>query len=148
MKPTYLIPVAMLAMAAGAVSAAKCDKPTCAALTAVAQDYTDGWYNGDGPRMRRAIYDKLVKREIRQGGNETNVNELSPDVLVNYTAQGYGKTDDPARRRHDVQVLDVYNGMAMVRVDMQDWVDYMQMARIDGRWQIVNVIWSHHPIEK
>ena len=26
-----------------------------------------------------------------------------------------------------------------------DWVDYMQMGRVDGRWVIVNVLWETRP---
>jgi hypothetical protein len=25
---------------------------------------------------------------------------------------------------------------------MADWIDYMQLARVDGRWVIVNVLWE------
>jgi hypothetical protein len=28
---------------------------------------------------------------------------------------------------------------------MADWIDYMHLARVDGRWVIVNVIWEQKP---
>jgi hypothetical protein len=28
---------------------------------------------------------------------------------------------------------------------MADWVDYMQLGRVDGRWLIVNVLWERKP---
>jgi Putative lumazine-binding len=28
---------------------------------------------------------------------------------------------------------------------MADWVDYMQLAKVDGRWVIVNVLWERKP---
>ncbi|WP_432720694.1 nuclear transport factor 2 family protein [Jeongeupia wiesaeckerbachi] len=146
MNPRYLL-IAAMVMLAGAAQAEQCASKTCNDIVAVAHDYTDGWYNGDGPRMKRAIYEKLVKREIPQNGDKTKISDLSPEGLVFYTAKGTGATSEPGLRRNDVKVLDIYNGMAMVRVDMQDWVDYMQMAKIDGRWQIVNVIWSRHSNE-
>jgi hypothetical protein len=29
-----------------------------------------------------------------------------------------------------------------------DWVDYLHMTRLDGRWQIVNVLWELKPETK
>ena len=31
---------------------------------------------------------------------------------------------------------------------MADWVDYLQMAKVDGRWVIVNVLWESKPESK
>jgi hypothetical protein len=28
---------------------------------------------------------------------------------------------------------------------MADWIDYIQMAKVDGRWVIVNVLWERKP---
>jgi hypothetical protein len=28
---------------------------------------------------------------------------------------------------------------------MADWIDYMHMAKVDGRWLIVNVLWERKP---
>ena len=28
---------------------------------------------------------------------------------------------------------------------MADWVDYLQLAKVDGRWVIVNVLWERKP---
>ena len=28
---------------------------------------------------------------------------------------------------------------------MSGWIDYMHLARVDGRWQIVNVLWELKP---
>jgi hypothetical protein len=30
---------------------------------------------------------------------------------------------------------------------MADWIDYMHMAKVDGRWVIVNVLWERKPGE-
>ncbi|HEX6370661.1 MAG TPA: nuclear transport factor 2 family protein [Longimicrobium sp.] len=43
-----------------------------------------------------------------------------------------------------VQLLD-HVRVVGVRVTMSGWIDYMHMARVDGRWQIVNVLWELKP---
>jgi hypothetical protein len=30
----------------------------------------------------------------------------------------------------------------VARVTMTDWIDYLQLARIEGRWVVVNVLWE------
>lgn len=44
-----------------------------------------------------------------------------------------------------VRVLDVYGNAASVRVQAATWVDYMHMAKSNGRWVIVNVLWEFDP---
>jgi hypothetical protein len=39
----------------------------------------------------------------------------------------------------------VFEGAATARVDASDWVDYLQLARWNGRWVIVNVLWELRP---
>jgi putative lumazine-binding protein len=53
-----------------------------------------------------------------------------------------------AKRKNDVRILDIYEGAASVRVNAADWIDYMQMARWNGRWVIVNVLWENAPTTK
>jgi hypothetical protein len=39
-------------------------------------------------------------------------------------------------------VLDVFRNAAAVRVDADDWVDYLQLVKEGDRWLIVNVLWE------
>jgi hypothetical protein len=39
----------------------------------------------------------------------------------------------------------VFGNVATVRVTMRDWIDYMHVAKFDGRWVIVNVLWDMKP---
>ena len=41
--------------------------------------------------------------------------------------------------------LDVFEHAAVVRVDGPEWVDFLHMARWNGRWVIVNVLWEPRP---
>jgi hypothetical protein len=44
-----------------------------------------------------------------------------------------------------VVILDIFGNVASVRATMSGWIDYMHLARVDGRWQIVNVLWELKP---
>jgi putative lumazine-binding protein len=52
------------------------------------------------------------------------------------------------RQQKDVRILDVFGNAAVAKVVMADWIDYLQLVRADGRWQIVNVLWERKPDRK
>jgi hypothetical protein len=64
-------------------------------------------------------------------------------TLINGTRNGGGSQIPAAQRRSDVTILDVYQGAASVRVRAATWIDYMHLAKWNGRWVIVNVLWEN-----
>lgn len=45
-------------------------------------------------------------------------------------------------------VLDVFENAASVKVVATEWIDYLHVARFNGRWVIVNVLWELKPQQK
>ena len=117
-----------------------------AAIRATALDYIEGWYTADAARMERALHPELAKRIVetdRQG--RSRLGQQSAMTLVSNTRRG-GGTDIPAgQRKSDVRILDVYGNAASVRVRADAWVDYLHVAKSNGRWVIVNVLWELDP---
>lgn len=117
-----------------------------AAIRATALDYVEGWYNGDGPRMRRALHPELVKRiSGQEPSGAWRLQGMTADELADAAGRGGGSRTPEAERQRDVVILDIFGNAASVRATMSGWVDYMHMARVDGRWQIVNVLWELKP---
>lgn len=118
-----------------------------AAIRATALDYVEGWYEGNAERMGRSVHAELVKRIIvRDTVTKRDwISNQGWGNLVGGTARGGGKNTPMADRAKDVKILDIYGNVASVRATMSGWIDYMQMAKVDGRWQIVNVLWEFHP---
>ena len=42
----------------------------------------------------------------------------------------------------------MFGNAAVAKVVMADWIDYLQLVRVDGRWLIVNVLWERKPERK
>ena len=42
-------------------------------------------------------------------------------------------------------ILDVFGNAASVKVMMDGWIDSLHIAKFDGRWVIVNVLWELKP---
>ena len=117
------------------------------AIRATALNYVEGWYEGNADRMTKALHPELVKRIVVRDTTtgRTMVQGMGTSVLVNSTRHGYGKETPRERQQKDVSVLDVFGNAASVKAVMADWIDYMHMAKVDGRWVIVNVLWERKP---
>jgi hypothetical protein len=133
------VAVTLMAMPLGAQSMAD-----SAAIRTTALDYIEGWYQGNAERMERALHPELAKRIVNvnpQNGRHS-LGQQSAMTLVQGTRRGGGKDTPAAEQRKDVKILDVFGNTASVRVDAGGWVDYLHVARWQGRWVIVNVLWE------
>lgn len=131
----------LLAMPVGAQTAAD-----TAGIRQAALDYIEGWYEGNGERMERALHPDLAKRIVNTNPQGRSVlGHQSAMTLVQNTRRGGGKDTPPAQRRTDVRILDIFGNTASVRVDADRWIDYMHIARWNGRWVIINVLWENRP---
>lgn len=111
-----------------------------AAIRAAALDYIEGWYAANPDRMARAVHSELAKRLVRH--TDGSVAEVTAEQLVDQTARGGGSSTPASEQSTLVEILDIYENAASVRVTAHEWVDYMHLARFDGRWQIYNVLWE------
>lgn len=134
--------LAVLPALAGTEGASKEDLE---AIRATALDYVEGWYEGNPERMERALHPELAKRIVRNQEGGSRLDHMGAMRLVQYTRAGYGKKVPEEVRQRDVEILDVYGNVASVRATMHNWIDYMHMARWNGRWVIVNVLWETKP---
>lgn len=118
-----------------------------AAIRATALDYIEGWYTADAARMERAVHPELAKRIVnRNPQNRRNtLGQQSAMTLVQNTRNEGGKDTPPEQMRKDVRILDMFENTASVRIDASTWVDYLHVARWNGRWVIVNVLWENRP---
>ncbi len=105
-------------------------------------DYAMGWYEADVARMERAVHPDLVRREVVWGSNGRSMSSLSARQLIESTRSGVGKTVE-ADRRLDIRILDRWQDLAMVRLEMTHGVDFLQLSRTaDGHWRIIEMLWQ------
>ena len=120
------------------------------AIRATALDYVEGWYEGDGERMARAVHPELVKRIVVSDSatKRSVIDNMGATALVNGARRGWGKETPAGRRQKDITILDIFGNAASVKAVMAGWIDYLHIARVDGRWVIVNVLWEQKPGRK
>jgi thiamine pyrophosphokinase len=114
-----------------------------AAIRATALDYIEGWYTGDADRMTRAVHPELAKRIVTTNAQgQSRLDSQSAMTLVTATRMGGGKRTPVDRQQKDVTILDIFQNAASAKVVASDWVDYLQLARVNGNWRIINVLWE------
>ncbi len=116
------------------------------AIKRTALTYAEAWYEGDGAKMEQALSTELAKRIVRNDQHGfSRIDQMSAMTLVYLTRGGLGKETPKAEQKKDVTILDITGGAATVKLEMRDWVDYMHIARVNGLWVIVNVLWETKP---
>jgi len=120
-----------------------------AAIKQTALDYIEGWYEGNAGRMERSLHPELAKRIVRRDAQGNHrLDHMGAMALVQKTKRGFGKNTPKEKQIKDVLILDVFENAASVKVVMSDWIDYMHIAKFNGRWVIVNVLWEMKPEKK
>src|SRR5688572_18923286 len=126
--------------------AVQAQTPTEAAIKQTALDYIEGWYEGNAERMERAVHPDLAKRIVRTSPEgRSRLGQMRAMTLVLNTRGGGGKDTPKERQEKQVTILDIFENTASVKVVASDWIDYLHIAKFNGRWVIVNVLWELKP---
>lgn len=149
MKKAALFLFLLTVFAFQANAQAKVSDEDKAAITATALDYIEGWYEGNAERMERALHPDLAKRIVRTNDKgQSALGQMSALSLVQGVKRGGGKDTPKDKQQKDVTILDVFGNAASVKVVASDWIDYLHIAKFNGRWVIVNVLWELKPPAK
>ena len=122
------------------------DKRMAADINAIEEavtDYFESWFDGDVGRMRRCLHPRLAKRRPpKEGTEETDLWEVSYDEMIEDVSGGPKPQFD---RQIAVSVLDVAGDIATAKVLSAPFDEYLHLARIGGRWLIVNTLYGSRP---
>ena len=131
----------------GAVPVARAQTATdSAAIRATALDYIEGWWTGNAERMERALHSHLAKRIVfTDSSGHSRLGDMTALELVQNVRAGGGTRTPKADQRMDVLILDTFRNAAIVKIDAGAWIDYLQEAKFNGHWVIINVLWELRP---
>ncbi|MEO7658006.1 MAG: nuclear transport factor 2 family protein [Pyrinomonadaceae bacterium] len=116
------------------------------AIKRTALNYAEGWYEGNADKMESALSPDLAKRIARTNEKgQSSLGQMTALTLIQSTRGGFGKQTPKDEQQKDVTILDIFGGAATVKLEMLGWVDYMHIAKMNGKWVIVNVLWETKP---
>lgn len=135
---------AVAVMPAAGQSGAAADRT---AVEQAALDYIEGIYTSDVSRIERSVHPQLQKRgfwrespTLPWGPQST----MTYDQLINLTKTWNAKKDRDTTIKK-VDVYEVLDQTASAKVTAMWGIDYLHLAKYDGRWKIINILWQAHP---
>ena len=139
-----LVPFALLFVFALAAAAQTGDDKE--AVRRAALDYVESIYDVNPAKVERSVHPSLSKVGFARSAAGYAASRMTFDELRALAARwNAGRRVDTARAPREITVLDVLDQTASAKLVAQWGVDYLHLAKYDGRWQIVNVIWQSPP---
>ena len=115
------------------------------AVRAAVLDYVEGIYEVDPSRVERSVHSELWKRGFARRSDEDPYTELKMtfEQLVELAAK-YNKDGSrvPEGSPKEVIVYEILDQTASVKLIASWGIDYMHLAKYDGKWKIVHVLWQ------
>jgi len=139
-----LLPLALLVPKVPAQTAA-IPEAERAAIIQTARDYGDAFYAGEADRMERAIHPDLNKvwTQFLPGTKVVMIGYSTFSQLIELTRAKVSLTN-PVRTILPEALL-MNDDVACAKLTSPEFNDYLQMVKIEGRWKIVNVLWTPGP---
>lgn len=114
-------------------------------VIAAVQDYVEGVYQVDTGRIERSVAKHLAKRGYYTNKGVNQEATMTYEQLVQLTKRWKASqtiTDSTPRK---ITVLDVLDRIASAKLEAKWGIDYFHLAKVNGKWSIVNVLWQDHP---
>lgn len=143
--PTALVALSALVMAAP--SKAQTGPPATndsSGVMAAAMDYMEGAVTADAERVARGVHPELNKVVINTLPNQRQVLGYTTASSLVETVRGFAERMAGVDRSVDVTVFDIGAGVASARAVGQLWYDLLQLAKVDGQWRLVEVLWARN----
>lgn len=113
-------------------------------------DYVEGIYNVEPARVERSVHADMAKRGFfkKKGENNYSTEPMTFQQLVE-TAKSFNKSGKlPKDAAREVIIYEVLDQTASAKLTAIWGIDYMHLAKYDGKWKIVNVLWQTIPKQK
>ncbi len=111
-------------------------------------DYVEALYQVQPERIERSVHPKLWKRGY---WNDDGVYKLRPMTFEQLVALAGrwnkdGKNAGPTSPK-EIVIYEVLDQTASAKLVAEWGIDYFHLAKVDGRWMIMNVMWQSPPPE-
>ena len=110
-------------------------------------DYVEGIYEVDASRIERSVHPDLAKRGffVKRGETAYSPHVMTFQQLVDlaksYNKDGHVKKDAPK----EIVIFDVSDQTASAKLTAVWGIDYIHLAKYEGKWKFINVLWQTPP---
>ena len=121
-------------------------------ITLAANDYIDAFYLGDTIKLKRSISPTVFKYGyFKKKDSPTYVGEpMSYKDMIEYATRVNKRGPSPKLSTfpRQVEILSELDQIASVKLTAWWGVDFLLLAKIDGKWMITQVLWQSPPAGK
>jgi hypothetical protein len=148
MRPSLLI-AAVVLLSAGRVSAQTATDS--AGVRAAVSDYIEGFYKGDTLRFVRSIRKDVHKigivRDDATGRYRRSL--MNWKYFMESAEEVRNGTDkEPPNAQRKIELLDLTDQVAVAKLTAMWGIDYLTLAKDNGRWTIQQVMGGPHPARR
>lgn len=112
-----------------------------------ALDYVESVYEVNPSKAERSVHPELVKRGffIKKGETGYSPHTMTFAQLIDLT-KNYNKNGNvPKDAPKEVIVFDISDQTASAKVTAIWGIDYLHLAKYEGKWKIINILWQSPP---
>ena len=111
-------------------------------------DYVEGFYEGDSTKHIRSIRPEVFKYGffIPRDSSKYQGQQMTWPAFHNYT-RGIraNNRQAPATAPREIVIYDVLDQTASAKLTASWGVDYLLLAKYDGKWMVTHVLWQTPP---
>jgi len=109
-------------------------------------NYVDAFYQADTTKAYESVAKNLAKRGFfttKEGKLvEATMNFEQLVRFAQHWKKGENITADAPKK---ITVFDIMDRTASAKVEAKWGIDYFHLAKINGKWMIMNVLWQEYP---
>ena len=143
---TLVPPPARVAAATPAAAAQPDDR---AAVRRAVLDYVEGFYEGDSTRLLRSMWPEVRKYGYARSPDDGSFRGMAMEFPSGFMrfANGVreGRTKIPPNAPKEIVIFDVADQTASAKLTAYWGIDYLLLAKENGRWMITHVLWQSPP---
>ncbi len=105
-------------------------------------DYVEGVYEANPAKIERSVHPDLAKRGFFVNEQETTESTMSFTEFMEHT-KTYNKDGQfPLDSPKEIIIYEVLDQTASVKLIAAWGIDYMHLAKYNGKWKIIHVLWQ------
>ena len=112
---------------------------------AAVEDYVDGLYLAQPDRIKKSVHPDLMKKGYWKKKDQTTYDydgQMTFDQLVELAGKWNAKGWLPKDAVKKIEIFDVQDQTASAKLTAHWGTDYFQLAKLDGKWMIMNILWQ------
>jgi hypothetical protein len=151
MMQTRLAAVAAFALAAALGPPPAARAQDTAGVRAAVLDYVEGFYEGDSTRLVRSVRPDVYKYGFWRHRDSTiyRGSQMTWEGFHRYAngVKERGGRGAPPNASKGIDIFEVLDQTASAKLTAWWGIDYLLLAKYDGRWMITHVLWQSPPLK-